>query len=188
MKRIFLAAGIMMAATVTFAQESIVHATHKEAKMENKEARKDLHAERRLENRSEVSVLTKDHFAVDFPDAKNVLFEKTTNYDEASFTEGNDNLKAYYDYSSTLIGTTQRKTYADLPGNAQKRIQKEYPGYDATVVIKFDDNEANDMDMILYGLSFNDADNYFVELTKDNKAIVVKVDMEGQVSYFKAIK
>jgi len=75
-----------------------------------------------------------------------------------------------------------------LPENAQKRIKKEYPGYDATAVIKFDDNEANDMDMILYGMSFNDADNYFVELNKDNKIIVVKVDMEGQVSYFKAIK
>jgi hypothetical protein len=187
MKRIFLSAGIMMAATSIFAQD-VAHVSRKEVKMENKEARKDLRAESRLENKYEVSVLTKDQFTLDFPDAKDVLFERTAYFDEVSFKSGNENLRAYYDNSSKLIGTTEKKSFTDLPVNAQKKIKKEYAGYDAVDVIKFDDNEGNDMDMILYGTTFNDADNYFVELSKDNKTIVVEVSLLGAVSYFKAIR
>jgi DUF1365 family protein len=44
------------------------------------------------------------------------------------------------------------------------------------------------MDMILYGNTFDDADNYFVELKKDNKAVVVKVDLAGYVSFFTDMK
>ena len=51
-------------------------------------------------------------------------------------------------------------------------------------VVKYDDNESNDTDMILYGTAFNDADNYFVELKNDSEAIVVKVDLPGEVSFF----
>ena len=38
--------------------------------------------------------------------------------------------------------------------------------------------------MMLYGQQFADADNYFVELSKDNKKIVLQVNMSGEVFYF----
>jgi hypothetical protein len=38
--------------------------------------------------------------------------------------------------------------------------------------------------MILYGDQFDDEDNYFSELKKDNKAIVVQVTMDGAAGYF----
>jgi hypothetical protein len=188
MKRIFLAAGILMVAATTFAQNELVHETRRETRVENREARKDSRAERRQDNRGEVSLLAKDQFAVDFPDAKNARFVRADNFDEVYFMSGDDNLKAYYDNDSKLVGTTQRKEFADLPEKAQRQIQKEYAGYNPAAVIKFDDNEDNSMDMILYGTSFEDADNYFIELVKDNQKIVVKANMEGEVSYFKAIK
>ena len=52
----------------------------------------------------------------------------------------------------------------------------------------FDDNEFNETDMVFYGSSFEDADNYFVQLEKTDKNIVIKVTPEGVVSYFTQIK
>ena len=51
----------------------------------------------------------------------------------------------------------------------------------------FDDNEWNETDMILYGNQFADADNYFVELKKDNKEIILQVNPIGNVSILKQL-
>lgn len=189
MKKFFLATGIMLAgATVTFAHGNGLFRHHKEARMERKEARKELRRERRLENREEVSNLTKNRFAIDFPKAKNVRFVKTNNFDEVLFTSGKKRLKAYYDYDNELVGTTQSNAFADLPQHAQKEILNNYPGYTAREVIKFDDNESNETDMMMYGASFADQDNYFVDLQSGNKDVIVKVDLGGNVSFFKEMK
>ena len=79
------------------------------------------------------------------------------------------------------------KTFSDLPASAQKQINKEYKDYTIEKVIFFDDNEDVDTDMILYGSQFDDADNYFVELRKDNKDVVLQVTMDGLVGYFAGI-
>ena len=67
------------------------------------------------------------------------------------------------------------------------KINKEYKDYTIEKVIFFDDNEDVDTDMILYGSQFDDADNYFVELRKDNKDVVLQVTMDGLVGYFAGI-
>ena len=189
MKKILLAAGLlMMTAAVTFAHNTIGGKERKEIRKERKETRKEHRMIRRAENRNEVSDLTQRQFSRDFQDAVNVSFERTTNYDEVMFMSGNQKLKAYYDYASNLIGTTQKQKFADLPEVAKKEILEKYPGYKVSGVIKFDDNENNDIDMFLYGSNFDDADNYFVELKKDTKAIVLKSDLSGNVSFFKDIK
>lgn len=76
----------------------------------------------------------------------------------------------------------------DLPLSAQKQIARQYKDYTVQKVIFFDDNEAVDTDMILYGSQFDDADNYFVELTKDNKSVVLQVSTEGLVGYFTGVE
>lgn len=38
--------------------------------------------------------------------------------------------------------------------------------------------------MILYGQQFADEDNYFVELVKGSKKIVLRSNMAGDVSFF----
>jgi hypothetical protein len=101
---------------------------------------------------------------------------------------GGKKLRAYYDYDSKLIGTTRREKFTDLPEAAQKQILEKYSDYKVSGVVKFDDNEDNDMDMVLYGTGLDDADNHFVELKKDNKAIVLKVDLSGDVSFFTDVK
>ena len=189
MKKIFLVVGIMLTvATITFAHKSADRRERKEERIERREIRKEYHRLRRAENRNEVSDLTRNQFAIDFPDAKNVRFVRTKEFDEVLFIYGKKKLTAYYDYDHELVGTTQDKTFADLRENAQKEILKKYAGYNIDGVIKFDDNESNETDMIIYGTSFDDADNYFVELKNDSKDLIVKVDLAGYVSFFKDMK
>ena len=74
-----------------------------------------------------------------------------------------------------------------MPAGGQKEIKKKYKDYSIGKVIFFDDNEFNEMDMLLYGLQFDDADNYFVELAKGTSKIMVKVNAAGDVSFFKQL-
>ena len=189
MKNIFLVVGILFTTTtVTFAHTTINREDRKETRIERKKTRKELRAETTAENDNEVSVLTKDEFVTDFPDAKNARFVRTKNFDEVAFMSGNERLRAYYDNTSNLVGTTQEKSFADLPEHAQKEILKKYTDYSVDDVIKFDDNETNETEMIMFGTTLGDADNYFVELKNDSQAILVEVDLLGGVSFLKDLK
>ncbi len=68
------------------------------------------------------------------------------------------------------------------------QILKHYPGYNVVAVIKYDDNEDNDTDMILFETSFDDEDNYFVELKNDTNDKIIKVSLSGDISFFANMK
>lgn len=138
---------------------------------------------RKLEG-NDVSYQAKQQFLIDFNNAAIISSERNENYDEFTFKKAGVITKAYYDADATLIGTIQMKTFSDLPARAQQNIKKWYDGYTTTEVLLFDDNEANQTDMILYGTQFDDQDSYFVELKKDTKKIVVHVTMDGDAAYF----
>lgn len=177
MKKIFLAAGVLiMSANITFANTTD---GNKKTKAERKEIRK--------ENNDEVSSFTKTQFYEDFPAATDIHYKRTSHFDEVSFVSDKDSLTAYYDIHSTLVGTTQDKTFADLPESAQRDIEKKYSGYQIGKIFKYDDNESNEIDLTMFDMAFDGADNYFVELKKNSETIVVKVDMVGNVSFYKTI-
>jgi hypothetical protein len=134
-----------------------------------------------------VSSMAKDHFLSDFGNVDNVKWKRGQQFDEATFTKNGQQMTAYYDYQFNLVGTTAPSKFSALPANAQKEIAKMYKGYTTGAVILFDDNDVNDTNMLIYGREFDDNDNYFVELSKDNKQIVVQVKMDGEVSYFKEL-
>ncbi len=189
MKKIFMAAAAMLTITTTiFGNSDMDHSARKERRMERKEARKEHRLVRKAEDRNLVSDLTRAQFRRDFPDVTKVKFERTKDFDQVSFMSNGKELMAYYDFESNLIGTTEHKSFGELPQGVQKRILDEYPDYTIQDVVLFDDNESNDADMVMYGTVFDDADNYFIELKKDNKAIVLKADMAGEVSYFTTMK
>jgi len=48
------------------------------------------------------------------------------------------------------------------------------------------DNEANETDMVISGIQF-DADNYFIEVKKDNKRMMLRVDTDGDVLFLKTL-
>lgn len=151
----------------------------KEKRSEEKELRK-------LEGK-EVSYRAKQAFYSDFGNIPVTEWERTVNYDKATFTKDGQVMKAFYDADAKLVGTISDKTFEDLPANARKYINEKYKDYSKGSVILFDDNEVNETDMIMYGQQFEDADNYFVEMKKDNKTIILQANMEGDVTFFKQL-
>lgn len=149
-----------------------------------KEARKEF---KKAEN-YKPTYQAKESFYSDFGDMEGVAWKRTANFDEAVFTKDGKTMKAFYDNDAELVGTITNKTFADLPANAQAYLNNKYADYTKGKVIFFDDNEYNDTDMELYGNVFDDADNYFIEMGKDGKNIVLKVNMAGDVSYFAEIR
>ena len=155
-------------------------ALKKEKKVERKQLRKL--------NGMEVSYQAKQQFGIDFPKITEVRWIRTTNFDEATFIKSGKEMKAFYDDHAQLVGTSNAVTFAELPKRAQKYINEKYKDFSIGPVVFFDDNEFNETDMILYGIQFDDEDSYFVELTKNDKKIVVRSNSSGDVTYFKDLK
>ena len=148
-----------------------------------KEDKKEL---RKLEGK-DVSYQSKQQFAGDFENTPVKQWVRTAYFDEASFMKNGKEMKAYYDQDSKLVGTTTIKSFDELPAKVQKIINNKYPGYSKEEVLLFDDNEPNETDMLLYGRQFDDADNYFIVLKKNDRSIILKADMQGNLSFFKEL-
>ena len=151
-------------------------------------AKKNDHPKKPLMKGREMNGRLKAVFNNDFGNPPITQWERTANFDEVSFSKDGQAFTAFYDNSTKLIGTTAEKTFTNLPSKAQLAINKRYRNYSVGEILFFDDNELNETDMVLYNQPFDDADNYFVELKKGNKKIVVEVNMKGDVSYFTRLK
>jgi hypothetical protein len=181
MKKIFLVTGIVIATTFTtaFAQYNTDDNNAKEGRELNQDA---------------VSESAANQFSADFPNASNISFEKTKDFNKVKFNQNGSQITAYYDYNNQLIGSTVKVSFHDLPAGAQIKILDKYRDYTVTDVLKFNvnsNNESyydNDTYMTLYGNSFDKSSNYFVELKGENNAIVLEVDLSGEVSYFTTIE
>jgi hypothetical protein len=180
---ILLASGTIQAQSDYATVKKDIKQSNKEESSIKKEKKEERKALRKLEGQ-EPSYQSREQFAQDFDQVSNVEWKRTRFFDEATFTKDEKTMTAFYDYENKLVGTTEVKAFTDLPASAQKTINKKYKDYSVQKVIMFDDNEDNDTDMLLYGHQFDDADNYFVELQQGNKAIIVQVDMIGDVSFF----
>jgi hypothetical protein len=166
-------------ATVQVQAQALAGNTKKEIKAEKKEARHN--------HTKEVGFKSKNSFLSDFGDIKDVTWVASPEFDEATFVKDGNTLTAFYDIHSELVGTTTNKKIADIPAAAQKEIQKRYKGYVIGAVVLFDDNEKNDTNMMLYGTQFEDADHYFVTISKGTHEDVLKISMDGNVSFFRTL-
>ncbi len=135
-----------------------------------------------------VSDMSINNFRLDFGNMPNVQWSKGENFDEASFIKSGKEMTAYFNYDGKLVGTTTNIAYADIPAKGRERIKSDYPGYNIKAVTLYNDNGANKSEMILYGVQFDSDNNYFVELTKGMKSIVLKITPDGDVSFFKELK
>lgn len=193
MKKLF----ILLAVTVLFSyvsnaqtkeevkkEEKQIAKHEKLIKQEKKEDKKEL----RILEGHEVSFQARKVFITDFNNIPVSKWERVGNFDEATFVKDGNVTKAYYDIGGKLVGTTTIRSFASLPANAQSTINAEYKGYTNAGVIFFDDNEFNEMDMVLFGNRFNDADNYFVQLNKGNEKIILQVTINGDVDFFTKLK
>lgn len=151
-------------------------------------SKKEMRKQFREEKRNEINDLSKLHFERDFGNGKEAIWNKSPNFDEAVFMQDGNEVTAYYDRSTELVGTTMVKSFNDLPLAAKEYLEKHYSDYTKEEVIFFDDNELNETNMNLFDTPFEDEDNYFVQLSKGDKQIILRVNMEGEVSFFKTIR
>ena len=163
-----------------------INETKKEIKTEKKELKSERQILRKLEG-NDVSTISKNSFYADFGDIPNAKWTRAAYFDEVRFNKDGHDMTGFYDSDGKLVGTTTIKTFADIPARGQKEIKSKYKDYTVGPVIYFDDNEFNETDMMLYGLQFDDEDNYFVELTKGSSKIIVRVNSAGDLYFFKQL-
>ncbi|HEX7847761.1 MAG TPA: hypothetical protein VF476_18305 [Chitinophagaceae bacterium] len=191
MKRLIaIPAMILFTASAAFSQVSHTQALHDRsiAKAELREVRKEDRDIRKEDRKIEISYQAKQNFYKDFPGASNIGYMKGKDFDEIVFTLDDQVKKAYYDMDANLVGTTQQVAFGELPAKARKEIANHYKSYTVDNVILFDDNEADETDMVLYGNRFEDRDNYFIEMVKEGKRIVLQSTPSGDVSFFAEVK
>ena len=187
MKHVFIIGSMLLfTATTAFSQDELAYynASNSTSHKIPRSQREENRAIRREKALTEPTYVAEQHFEIEFPNATNVTWKKI-GIEEASFTLNGKEMKAFYDYNNELIGTTTPVSYLDMPAIARKYIEKHFSDYTTKSVIQYDDNEYNQSEMMLYGNAFADADNYFIELSNNNKTIVLEVNMEGLVTFFK---
>lgn len=159
-----------------------------------KEEKKNLRHELRKLEGNDVSESSQSEFHKDygvFPDEK---WERTANYDKVNYTKNGQSMVAYYDGdydnlgNSTLIGILTDKKFSDLPAKAQETINTKYKAYTKSKILFFEDNVNNDSEMVMFGHQLKDANNYFMEMSKDGKNIVLSISKNGDVDYYSNMK
>ncbi|NIG55945.1 hypothetical protein [Chitinophaga sp. Cy-1792] len=190
-KVVMLSAVALMAALAASAQTDVAFSNNTPANALAANSNNSYRHEKRLEREErrelrgpKINYLSKEAFNIDFDNVTNVAWSKYNSMDEVSFEQNGVAKEAYYDSDGQLIGTTQVKSFADIPEKAQRWILKKYPDYSIGTVIFFDDNEYNDTDMLLYGVLFEDEDNYFIEMSKGNETMILRVNETGDVNFF----
>lgn len=153
----------------------------------NQSSKKEIKKQERAIRKSEVGTHVSQQFTADFPNATNITSSRKGTLSLFVFSQNGQQSKAYYDMDDVLIGMTLSKQISDLPIDAVKNIGKYFSGYNISKVIFFDDNEANETDMFLYGRQFEDADSYFVELSRGGKIIILQVTLNGEVFFFQSL-
>ena len=126
-------------------------------------------------------------FYVDFGDIPVDQWTLIDNFEVASFTQNGQRKCAYYDFDNNLVATTTEVHYSDLPVQARDHIAGNYADFKIKDVLYYDDNEANETDLVLYDEPLQNEDSYFVELENPNQNVVLHVFLNGDVSLLKKI-
>jgi hypothetical protein len=166
--------------------EKDIAGNKKQESLLTKEIRKDRKELRELEGK-EVSNQAKLQFIREFGNIPEAKWERGTHFDMVTYTKNAKEFVSYYDEDANLVGTIAVRSFTDLPSNAQIFINEKYKDYRKEKVLYYDDNEKNETDMVLYNKQFDDEDNYFVVLKKENKEIILQVNRDGYVYFFTSL-
>ena len=131
---------------------------------------------------SMVKAQTKRRFYQNFGTISNAVWEKSKSLDKVTFIKDGYKMVAYYNAASRLVGTSS----ADMPVQALADLKTRFKDYSIGSVIFFDKNEANAISKLVYGTQLKE-ENYLVELTNNQKTIVVSVTVKGGTSVINQI-
>jgi len=127
-----------------------------------------------------VSYAVAQKFNADFANATETVWTITKNCQKADFYVDGVKRTAFYNLAGEFLGTTQTVSYKAIPAQSQKLIAADYKGYTAGDVIVYQTNEELN-DSI-------DATTYFVDLKNSDHEVLVRVNNQGGVEFFKQVK
>lgn len=154
----------------------------KDVRKELKEDRKDL----RKARRNQVSDFSKRQFETDFGKIPDARWSRTELYDKVVFTKDGKKQTAFYGDDFKLIAVSTFKTFSDLPPKGQSKIKKAFKDYIVGAIYYIDSYSTADATLMYYGIPLEN-DYYFVELTNGAKKILVRVDTNGYVQFYKQL-
>lgn len=121
-----------------------------------------------------VSPVVKSAFAADFTKAKNVSWEKTSDFYFASFVLNNTRVDAAYSPKGELLGTSRRISVREMPLSISLAIAEMYEGYQVNKSVA--------------ELTFDGVTWYYVNVEDDNKLLKLKCYANGDLEVDSKLK
>lgn len=118
-----------------------------------------------------VNTRIKNSFTTDFRSAQDVQWRTNNAYVTAAFIMNNKKVEAFYDFSGSLIGTSEAITLDMLPSATKRSFAKKYGSYLVKEAIKFEKP---------------DETAYFISAQNEKETLVLQV-IDGQISVFKRV-
>lgn len=132
------------------------------------------------------SYFAKNNFNSKFQGAKDVVWSNVDSYYKADFTLNGEKKAAFFDAQGEYVATTQYIKADKIPAESLARLKKQYKDYTIGEVLHFEvDNTASTLPYSFSGN--NDNSFYFVSLRKSDSQIVVKINEQNEISYFKSL-
>jgi hypothetical protein len=127
-----------------------------------------------------VSYTVLNQFNADFADAKNVVWTVDKTFQKADFVSEGAKMTAFYNLQGQFVALTQSIDTKAIPAKTQLEIAEKYKGYVISdVIVLQNDTETNP-----------DADEaaYFVDLKSDTKEVLVRINSDAHVEFYKEVK
>ncbi len=127
-----------------------------------------------------VSYTVLNQFNADFADAKNVVWTVSKNFQKAEFVNEGVKMTAFYNLQGQFVALTQSIDSKAIPAITQLEIAEKYKGYAVKDVIVLQNNTETNPDA--------DEAAYFVDLKSDTKEVLVRINADAHVEFYKEVK
>jgi hypothetical protein len=127
-----------------------------------------------------VSYRVVNEFNTNFADAKNVTWSVNHDFQKASFILNGVKTTAFYNLQGEFVAVTMNVDAKAIPAKASAEIASNYKGYTIEGVIVVQNNTELNPDA--------DETAYFVELKSDSKEILVKINPDLHIEFYKQVQ
>jgi len=178
---------VVIVVTLLLAMPVMFGKTLKESNTPSGVSKKETKGTRMARIESEAttpSAEAEDSFKANIGSAPDVKWSHSAALDVATYSKNNTETQAIFDFSGKLIGTSTLQKFSDLPKSAQNRITRQYKDYTIGEVIHLTYLGSLAPDFVLSGNLYNNPSNYFVDLKKGARMLVIEVTPDGETNLF----
>jgi hypothetical protein len=127
-----------------------------------------------------VSYTVVNKFAADFPNATDITWNVSNNYQRADFVLEGVQTSAFYNLQGEFVAITEDVTAKAVPAATLKEINEKYNGYAVDHVIVLQNNTELNPDA--------EETVYFADLKKGEKEVLVRITSDAHIEFYKEVK